>query len=105
MKKFLSALGVVILATGLVGCASAIPMGALYTEVASPVAVGSGSNLSYSKVGVSKANSYFGLIATGDASIKAAVENGQIGTVKFVDYHSKNILGVIGEYTTTVYGD
>ncbi len=105
MKRFFSLAAIVALSAGLTGCASVIPMGSLYTEVQSPVAVASGSDMTYSKVGTSTANSYFGLIATGDASIKAAVENGGIKKVKFVDYSSKNILGVVGEYTTTVYGE
>ena len=85
-------------------CASVMPTGVIYTDVKSPVATGSG-DASYNKVGVAKANSYFGMVATGDASIKAAMENGQISRIKYVDYTSKNILGIFGEYTTTVYGD
>ena len=87
----------------LAGCATPFPMGNIYTEIKSPVAAGEGG--SYSKVGVSKATSVLGLVATGDASIKAAMENGGITRIKYVDYSSKNILGVYGEYTTTVYGD
>ncbi len=86
------------------GCATSLPMGSLYTEVAFPGGAGNG-DVAYSKVGTAKTNSYFGLIATGDGSIEAAVKNGGIRTIKYVDYHSKNILGIIGEYTTTVYGD
>ncbi len=104
MKRFLTAITLVALVGSLSSCACVLPTGALYTEVQSPVAVGSG-DLTYSKVGVSTAKSYVGLIATGDASIRAAMENGNLRTVKFVDYSSKNILGLIGEYTTTVYGD
>jgi hypothetical protein len=92
-------LAVVLLA----GCATPYPMGMIYTEVKSPVAVGEPG--SYNKVGVSKATSVLGLVATGDASIKAAMENGGISKVKYVDYESKNILGIYGEYTTKVYGD
>ena len=86
------------------GCASAIPSGIFYTEVALPSALGEGG-LNYSKVGTAKATSYFALIATGDASIKAAAANGGITKIKYVDYSVKNVLGFMGEYTTTVYGD
>jgi len=86
------------------GCASAIPQGLIYTEVKLPSAVGN-DGMSYSKVGVAKATSILGLVATGDASIKAAMANGKISKIKYVDYDAKNILGVYGEYTTTVYGD
>ena len=86
------------------GCATALPAGAFYTEVAFPGAVGDGS-LNYSKVGKAMSTSYFALIATGDASIQAAAKNGGITDIKYVDYNVKNILGFIGEYTTTVYGN
>jgi uncharacterized protein YceK len=86
------------------GCASVLPMGIIYTEVKAPVAAGEAGS-SYSKVGTSKATSILGLVATGDASIKAAMENGKISKIKYVDYDAKNILGIYGEYTTTVYGD
>lgn len=97
---------VVVCLAGLVvlsGCATPFPCGQIYTEIKSPVAAGDGG--SYSKVGTSKATSILGLVATGDASIKTAMANGGISKVKFVDYESKNILGLFGEYTTTVYGD
>ena len=88
----------------LAGCATPYPCGMLYTEIKSPVAASEGS-VNYNKVGVSKATSILGLVATGDASIKAAVANGGIRNIKYIDYDSKNILGIYGEYTTTVYGD
>ena len=69
-----------------------------------PIAAGDGS-MNYSKVGVAKSTSILGLVATGDASIKAAAANGGIKTIKYVDYDAKNTLGICGEYTTTVYGD
>ncbi len=86
------------------GCATAVPMGAFYTEVSFPGGVGNG-DVSYSKVGQSTSNSYFGLVAVGDSSIETAAKNGGIKNIKFVDYKSKNILGFIGDYTTYVYGD
>jgi hypothetical protein len=103
MKKQLS-LAVLLLALFVSGCATAIPAGSLYTEVSFPGGVG-GGDVSYTKVGKATSNSYFALIATGDSSIDTAVKNGNISTIKYVDYKSKNILGFIGEYTTYVYGD
>jgi hypothetical protein len=105
MKKITSLLAlVVVVAIFASGCASAIPSGIFYTEVSLPSAVG-GGNINSAKVGTAKATSYFALIATGDASIKAAAANGGITNIKYVDYSVKNVLGFIGEYTTTVYGD
>ncbi len=101
MGLLAAVLGVAFLISG---CASVLPNGILYTEVQAPVGAGAES-ASYSKVGVSKATSILGLVATGDASIKAAMADGKITRIKYVDYSAKNILGVYGEYTTTVYGD
>ena len=67
--------------------------------------MGVGKDIDYKKVGVSKATSILALIATGDASIEAAAKAGNIKTIKYVDWSAKNILGIYGEYTTTVYGD
>ena len=86
------------------GCATYLPLGFVYTEVKAPVAV-AGGDVSYSKVGSAMATSVLGIVATGDASIRAAMEDGNINRVKHVEYSVKNILGIYGEYTTTVYGD
>ena len=104
MKKLSFIVLVLFVAVMLAGCATPFPMGAIYTEVKAPVALGDGA-LSYSKVGTSKATSVLGLVATGDCSIKAAAANGGIKNIKYVDYDAKNILGIYGEYTTTAYGD
>ncbi len=105
MKKGMTCLVLTVLtAAFLSGCATPYPYGAFYTEIKAPVAAGS-EGLSYSKVGKAKATSVLGLVATGDASIKAAAEDGKISRIKYVDYDARNILGIFGEYTTTVYGD
>jgi hypothetical protein len=105
MKKGALLLAGIFLSTVLLaGCASVLPSGLLYTEIKAPIAAGS-EGVSYSKVGESKCTSVLGLVATGDCSIKAAAANGKINKVKYVDYSAKNILGVYGEYITTVYGD
>ena len=98
-------LTVLLVATFLTGCASLAPIGILYTEVKVPSQLGDGKDVTYSKVGQASAKSYFTLIATGDASIDAAAKNGDIKVIKYVDYHVENFLGMIGTYTTTVYGD
>ena len=103
-KKMGLLLVVALVGVSLSGCATAIPAGAFYTEVGFPGGVGAG-DVSYSKVGKSESQSYLGLVATGDASIEAAIKAGNIQKVKYVDYKTKNILGIIGEYTTYVYGD
>jgi hypothetical protein len=41
----------------------------------------------------------------GDSSINTAAKNGGITKINHVDRQVKNVLGFIGEYTTTVYGE
>ena len=55
------------------------------------------------KEGRACAKSYLALFATGDASIKAAAENGGITNVMSVDHESKWII-LIGKYCTIVRG-
>ena len=86
------------------GCATAVPVGSLYTDISTPQLIGDG-DANYSKVGQATSNSYFALIAVGDSSIETAAKNGGITKIKFVDYKANNILGIIGTYTTYVYGD
>lgn len=104
MKKVSFIILVLFVAVMLNGCATPYPVGLIYTEIKAPVGAGAGG-MAYSKVGTAKATSVLGLVATGDCSIKAAAAQGGIKTIKYVDYDAKNILGVFGEYTTTVYGD
>jgi hypothetical protein len=76
-------------------------MGVLLTEVTwDGVAMGSLGT----KEGRACAQSFLGLIAQGDASIKAAAEAGGITKVGSVDHYTRNMLGLIGEYCTIVRG-
>ena len=69
---------VLIAALFLSGCALTLTpaTGMLYSDVKGPYHAT--SNTGYSKVGVSRAESILGWIATGDASISAAMKNGGI---------------------------
>lgn len=98
---------VLLCAAYLTGCAahSVSPVtGLLYTEVSAPFAVADGSTTGM-KVGKSTAKSILGLIARGDASISAAAKDGGITTIHYVDYESKNTLGIIATFTVIVYGE
>ena len=106
MKKNLTILaGIFVIAFLLSGCATMYPVGSLYTGVKVPNNMGDGKDVSYTKIGKASANSILSLIATGDASLEKAIQNGGIKTVKWVDYQADNFLGIYGTYTTTVYGD
>lgn len=56
------------------------------------------------KEGKACADSILGLVARGDASIKAAAANGGISNVTRVDHYTNSFLGIIGEYCTIVGG-
>jgi hypothetical protein len=102
-KKVLSLTAVLVAMAFLAGCASLYPMGMAYTEVQLPTgATGAAKSL---KVGTSQCISVLALVAIGDASIEAAMKNGGITKIHHVDWDVKNILGIYGEYKTTVYGE
>lgn len=86
------------------GCATPYPAGIAYTELKLPVNVTSNPSGS-PKVGIAECKSYFGLVAIGDASIETAMKNGGITKIHYVDWDVKNILGIIGTYKVTVYGE
>ena len=77
--------------------------GWVYTDVkwAGPVGDASGK----AKQGSAEAMSVLGLVATGDCSIEAAASKGGVTKIHHVDFHSWNILGIVGRLTTTVYGE
>ncbi|NLW49593.1 MAG: TRL-like protein family [Candidatus Brocadiaceae bacterium] len=105
MKRFALVLGLAGLLAVAVGCT--YPTGAIIAPVQmtrSPVAVGDTSmgteNL---KRGVAMSEGII-LLARGDASIEAAMKNGQITQIHHVDSEETNILGIYCTYTTIVYG-
>ncbi len=104
MKKFQVVCLICLLAfiPTIFGCATAFPVGALYTELKLPV--DAASNVKATKKGVAESESILGLVATGDSSIQAAMKNGGITRISHVDWEAKNILGIIGKYKTVVYG-
>lgn len=89
---------------GLAGCISVgtPAVGVLMTNVTWD---GDAEGAMGSREGRACARSIFGLVADGDASIKAAAANGGITRVTRVDHHTNNLLGIIGEYCTIVGGD
>lgn len=87
------------------GCAAVQSplVGAIYTNV--EAAVTATSNSGSTKIGTASATSILGIVATGDASIQAAVRNGGITRIHHVDYKSQSVLGIYAKFTTTVYGE
>ncbi|WP_034628174.1 TRL-like family protein [Desulfocurvibacter africanus] len=103
MRTFPILLSTVALAAMLSGCATPLPTGAIYTGVTMPSAAT--AELSTDKKGTAQCISVLGLVAVGDCSIDTAVRDGGITKISHVDFRAKNILGVYGQYTTTVYGE
>ncbi len=93
-----------VMVVAVCGCVgpSAPMMGMIYTDVTGPGGVGDASG--FSKVGQSEATGII-CVATGDASIEAAMKDGGITKVHHVDVKYMSILGLYGKATTTVYGE
>jgi len=107
LRTFLAP-GVISLAFGLSGCmiVDSPIKGVLGTEVIwGDIATGkAGSATPTSKEGKACAESILGLLARGDASVRAAKENGGITEVTSVDHSARNFLNIVGEWCTIVKG-
>lgn len=104
-----SALGLVILATSLSGCmiVDSPIKGMLGTEVIwGDIATGKPGSPEPGelKEGKACAESILGMLARGDASVRAAKENGNITEVSSVDHSARNFLNIVGEWCTIVKG-
>jgi hypothetical protein len=77
----------------------------LYTNLKLPVNVTDNVHKASPKVGTAECQSILALVATGDCSIETAMRNGGITKVYHCDWEVENILGIIGKYKITVYGE
>ena len=105
MKKTIALVALTAVGFIFTSCAGAFstrPVGAVYADVADPVAVSGNAG---SRVGEATSTSYLGVVALGDSSVDAAKRAGGISTVSSVDVKRKNILGIITSYTTVVHGN
>ena len=96
--------GVSVLSTG---CGTGFPNGLVYTEITLPVCATADPTVQDYNVGKASCTKWFGIIATGDASIGTAKKNGTAGPisrVQRIEYHAIDICGC-GKYTTIVYGE
>jgi len=91
------------------GCAwsySPVP-GILYSDVKTPapdLTVATTAERG-TRIGRATCTSIFGLIAYGDCSIEAAMKDGNLHSVQFVDVKHQNVLGAYATYTLTVRGE
>jgi hypothetical protein len=93
------------------GCASNLfpggpsVAGVLYTGVTDPaqaLSVAVDASASGRKQGSASASAILGLVATGDASVEAAMRNGGITKVHHVDHKVELVLGGIWARATTI---
>ncbi len=94
-----------------IGCAGFLsapvvpPLAFVYTGVEAPLDTELERTNLGSKRGQASVVNILGIVSTGDASAKAAAEDGGIQTIHHADYEFFNVLGVFSRYTTIVYGD
>lgn len=91
----------------LTGCLSAPvipPIGIAFSEFQAPLDIDYNETDTTGKMGISESTSILGLVATGDASAKAAAMDGDITVIDHADYEYFNVLGVFQRYRTVVYG-
>jgi hypothetical protein len=107
MMKIHSAFGAISLAVGLGGCmiVDAPIRGVVGTEVIWGDVAGKAATPNTTKQGKACAESILGLIARGDASVRAAKENGGITEVTTIDHSARNFFGIVGEWCTLVRGN
>jgi len=105
--RILCVLGAMSLGIGLSGCmiVEAPIRGVIGTEVIwGDMAIGEPGSPTSGKVGKACAESILGLMARGDASVRAAKENGGITEVTGIDHSARNFFGIVGEWCTLVRG-
>ncbi len=112
MKRLLVAVVCAAVCVGVMtGCASLVAFGSgglLYEDALFPM-----RNINYwgpatssvVKQGEAKYTSILGIVATGDASLKEAMDQGGITKIHHIDQQVTNILGVIATYKIIVYGE
>lgn len=80
--------------------------GCLYANVKTPLDLDADKTDMGSKVGTSTIQSVLWLVAWGDASTKAAAQNGNIAVIHHMDHEVFSILfGLYSKNTTIVYGE
>lgn len=104
MKKLMAVAALAACASGCVMTNSNGIASALTLDVKTPDTNFIDNSVKPEKMGVAKASGII-CFCEGDASLKAAMDNGGIKKVHHVDYKVKNILGIVADYTTIVYGE
>src|SRR5574340_173360 len=113
MKRILMSLGIVACAASLYGCsgvggyyqpAGLFPTGWIFHETTSG-SILNDNGATPSKTGKSCGTDILGIVATGDTSVEAAMNNGGIKKVVYTEQYIKSILGVYVEVCTIAKGN
>jgi hypothetical protein len=108
MKKRIAYCAVILGTTALMsGCAAssrAPVFGPLFTKTSGTEMITSNATSASAKVGTATCEAIIG-VATGDCGLEAAMKNGGIKKVHYVDSKVKNVLGIYVEYTLIVHGE
>ena len=104
MKKLLFVAAIAAVASGCVMTGPSNASAPIMLDVQSPDMSFVDNDVKPAKMGVATAEGIV-CFTQGDASLKAAMNNGGITKVHHVDYKVKNILGIIGSTTTIVWGE
>ena len=113
MKRMLMSLGVVASAASLYGCsgvagytqpAGLVPTGWIFHETTSG-SILNDNGTAPTKTGKACGTGILGMVATGDTSVEAAMNNGGIKKVVYTEQYIKSILGVYVEVCTVAKGN
>ena len=104
MKKLLFVAAIASVASGCVVVGPSNANSLLTLDVQSPDMSFVDNDVKPAKMGVATSSGIV-LFCEGDASLKAAMDNGAIKKVHHVDYKVKNIFGIIGSTSTIVWGE
>lgn len=81
------------------------PVGLAFSSISAPLDTDAEGNPAAMKSGESSSSAILVLIAFGDSSIDAAVQDGNLETIHYLDYSYLNVLGVFQKFTTRAYGE
>jgi hypothetical protein len=104
MKKLLFVAALAAIASGCIMVGPSNAAAPLMIDVQSPDMSFVDNDVKPAKMGAAKAEGII-CFTEGDASLKAAMTNGNITKVHHVDYKVKSIFGIIGSTTTIVWGE
>ena len=104
MKKLIALAAIAVAASGCVMTRPTNAWAPITIDVQTPAAGFIDNSVQPLRKGTATASGIL-CYTEGDASLKAAMENGGITKIHHVDFKVKNIFGVVGSTTTIVYGE